>query len=179
MIKVSLFPLSSSQYGHQYVEKTNAIQCNKGYNSDYTNYSMVTKKVEENNTREVKNGLEKLTLVEGMEIFQTGREVKFSRHRARTPRPEILMWYHQLREEVFEDSTGKIVKTRPFHQHQRVCIQLTINTEPLEDCQEGNNLIRFVLGKDKSSVICKNGRRGRWRRQGVQVRSYCLCPDRR
>lgn len=30
---------------------------------------MVTKKVEENNTREVKNGLEKLTLVEGMEIF--------------------------------------------------------------------------------------------------------------
>ena len=30
---------------------------------------MVTKKVEENNTREVKNGLEKVTLVEGMEIF--------------------------------------------------------------------------------------------------------------
>ena len=51
MIKVSPFPLSSSQYGHQYAEKTNAIQCNKGYNSDYTDYSMVTKKVEEKKIR--------------------------------------------------------------------------------------------------------------------------------
>lgn len=30
---------------------------------------MVTKKVEENNSREVKNGLKKLTFAEGMEIF--------------------------------------------------------------------------------------------------------------
>lgn len=61
MIKVSPFPFSSSQYGHQYG--------NKGYNGDYTDYSMVTKKVEENNSREVKNGLKKLTFAEGMEIF--------------------------------------------------------------------------------------------------------------
>lgn len=70
MIKVSPFPFSSSQYGHQYVGKTNAIQCNKGYNGDYTDYSMVTKKVEEKNSREVKNGLKKLTFAEGMENFQ-------------------------------------------------------------------------------------------------------------
>lgn len=40
-------------------------------------------------------------------------------------------------------------------------------------------MTRFVLSKDRYSVICKeNWKRARWR-EGVHVRSYCLCPDER
>lgn len=40
-------------------------------------------------------------------------------------------------------------------------------------------MIRFVLSKDRYSVICKeNWKRVRWR-EGVYVRSYCFCLDER
>lgn len=83
---------------------------------------MVTKKVE---LREVKNGFKELTLTEEMGIFQAETEVSCGQsihyeqeHQGLKYRCGII----RLEEQVFEDGTGKVGKTRSCHPCRELCI---------------------------------------------------------